>query len=154
MHKLCSFFVRIKLSVSNLNIFRAKSHLVCVDLVVLRKLCKKLRCFPGKFTQLVQITRQPVVTVATNLNSGQTGQTGWTWQTKWTGKSWLTWKLPIQDTFVVQLSLFFQYFLLCTVCTPRRRFSQRKLSPFLISTLPGNLLYAAKSIFWTNMGCF
>ena len=26
--------------------------MVCVNLVVLRKLCQKLRCFPGKFTQL------------------------------------------------------------------------------------------------------
>ena len=28
---------------------------MCVNLVVLRKLCKKSRCFPGEFTQLAQI---------------------------------------------------------------------------------------------------
>ena len=35
--------------------FSAKSHLVCVNLVVLRKLCEKLHCFPGEFTHLEQI---------------------------------------------------------------------------------------------------
>ena len=35
--------------------FSAKTHSVCVNLEVLRKLYKKLRCFPGKFTQLAQI---------------------------------------------------------------------------------------------------
>ena len=29
--------------------------MVCVNLVVLRKLCEESRCFPGKFTQLAQI---------------------------------------------------------------------------------------------------
>ena len=29
--------------------------MVCVNLVLLRKLCKKTRCFLEKFTQLVQI---------------------------------------------------------------------------------------------------
>ena len=39
----------------NLNSFSAKSRLVCINLVVLRKLCKKSHCFPRKFTQLAQI---------------------------------------------------------------------------------------------------
>ena len=58
MHLHCyfsSFFVRIGKSVYNFNSFSAKSHLVCVNLVLLRILCKKLRCFPGKFTQLAKI---------------------------------------------------------------------------------------------------
>ena len=37
------------------NSFSAKSDLAGVNLVVLRKLCEKLRCFSGKFTQLAQI---------------------------------------------------------------------------------------------------
>ena len=41
-----------------------------VNLVVLRKLCKKLRCCSGKiYTDDTNFTRPPVVTVATNLNS-------------------------------------------------------------------------------------
>ena len=39
----------------NFNSFKLKSHLVCVNLVVLRKLCEKLRCFLWKFTQLARI---------------------------------------------------------------------------------------------------
>ena len=39
----------------NFNSFCAKSHLVCVYLILLRILCKKSRCFPGKFTQLAKI---------------------------------------------------------------------------------------------------
>ena len=41
--------------------------MLCVNLVVLRKLCEKLRCF--QFTQLSNFTRPSVVTVATNINS-------------------------------------------------------------------------------------
>ena len=41
--------------VENFNSFSAKSHLAGVNLVVLCKLCEKLRCFLGKFTQLAQI---------------------------------------------------------------------------------------------------
>ena len=43
-------------------IFTVSVQMVCENLEVLRKLCEKSRCFPGKCTQLV-------VTVATNLNS-------------------------------------------------------------------------------------
>ena len=52
-------------------IFSAKPHLVCVNLVVLRKLCKKLIALSsGKiYTACTNFTRTPVVTVATNLNS-------------------------------------------------------------------------------------
>ena len=39
----------------NLYSCTAKSHLVCANLVVLRILCKKSRCFSGKFTQLAKI---------------------------------------------------------------------------------------------------
>ena len=38
-----------------MNSFSAKAHLVCVNLEILRKLCKKMRCFLGKFTRLAQI---------------------------------------------------------------------------------------------------
>ena len=41
----------------NSNNLSAKSHFVCVNLVDLRKLNEKLRCFLGKFTQLAQILR-------------------------------------------------------------------------------------------------
>ena len=45
--------------------------MVCVNLVLLRKLCKKTRCFLEKFTQLAQIITQPTVAMAVrNLNSG------------------------------------------------------------------------------------
>ena len=57
------------MSVYSFNSFSAKSHLVCVSLVVLRILCKKSRCFFGKiYTGGKHFTRRPVVTVATNLN--------------------------------------------------------------------------------------
>ena len=39
----------------NFDSFSTKSHLVCVNLVLLDILCKKWRCFPGKFTQLAKI---------------------------------------------------------------------------------------------------
>ena len=42
-----------------------------VNNVILHKLSKKPRCFLGKFTHRKQIL-SPVVTVATNLNSGTT----------------------------------------------------------------------------------
>ena len=54
----------------NFNSFSAKSHLMCVNRVLIRILCKKSRCFQGKiYTVGKNFTRPPVVTVATNLNS-------------------------------------------------------------------------------------
>ena len=35
--------------------FSVQNHTWCVNLVILRKFCKKSHCFPGKFTQLTQI---------------------------------------------------------------------------------------------------
>ena len=42
---------------------------MCVNLVVLRKLCEKLRFFGQIYTAGTNFTQTPVVTVATNINS-------------------------------------------------------------------------------------
>ena len=70
INNLSNFVVRIPFSVKNFNGFNVKSLLLCANLVLLRKLCKKSRCFLEKiYTDGKNFTQPPVATVATNLNS-------------------------------------------------------------------------------------
>ena len=56
--------------------FSVNSHLVSVNLELLREFCKKRRCFLDKFTQLAKILHdRRSCKVATNLNSAQCGST-------------------------------------------------------------------------------